>query len=122
SIYDLEDFEGARTHDPIWNAAQTQLLKEGKIHNYMRMLWGKKILEWAKGPKEALFVMEYLNNYYALDGRDPNSYTGIFWVMGRHDRPWPERPIFGAVRYMSTESAKRKLGLKTYLQKYSTPQ
>jgi deoxyribodipyrimidine photo-lyase len=87
------------------------------------MLWGKKIIEWTRSPREALRVMIELNNRYALDGRDPNSYSGIFWCLGRYDRPWgPERPIFGTVRYMSSENAARKLHLKTYLRKYSPEQ
>jgi deoxyribodipyrimidine photo-lyase len=121
--YGLEQLEGARTHDRLWNAAQTQLVTEGRIHNYLRMLWGKKIIEWTRSPREALRVMIELNNRYALDGRDPNSYSGIFWCLGRYDRPWgPERPIFGTVRYMSSENAARKLHLKTYLRKYSPEQ
>jgi deoxyribodipyrimidine photo-lyase len=101
-VYSLREFEEARTHDSLWNAAQIQLLREGRIHNYLRMLWGKKILEWSSSPREALAIMIELNNKYALDGRDPNSASGIFWVLGRYDRPWgPERPIFGTVRYMS---------------------
>ncbi len=89
------------------------------MHNYLRMLWGKKILQWSATPREALAVMIELNNKYALDGRNPNSYSGIFWVLGRYDRPWfPERPIFGVVRYMTSESAARKLRLKEYLQRY----
>ncbi len=94
--YDLERFENATTHDPLWNAAQVQLSRQGRIHNYLRMLWGKKILEWSASPRDALDVMIELNNKYAVDGRDPNSYSGIFWVLGRYDRAWgPERPIFG---------------------------
>ena len=85
-VYSLEEFERSRTHDELWNAAQRQLVREGKIHNYLRMLWGKKILEWTSSPQEALAVMIELNNKYALDGRDPNSYSGIFWVLGRYDR------------------------------------
>jgi len=119
-LYTLEEFEEARTHDPVWNAAQRQLLVEGRIHNYLRMLWGKKIVHWTPSPKEALRIMEWLNNRYALDGRDPNSYTGIFWVLGRHDRAWgPERPIFGKVRYMTSESTVRKLHIKEYLEKWA---
>ena len=103
--YSLEKFEHAKTHDPLWNAAQTQLLREGRIHNYLRMLWGKKIIEWTRTPEKALAIMVELNNKYALDGRDPNSYSGIFWCLGRYDRPWgPERPVFGTVRYMSSEN------------------
>ena len=93
-VYSLADFETAATYDPLWNAAQRQLVSEGRIHNYLRMLWGKKILEWSATPQDALAVMIELNNKYALDGRDPNSYSGIFWVLGRYDRAWgPERPI-----------------------------
>jgi deoxyribodipyrimidine photo-lyase len=118
-IYELDEFAAAQTHDPLWNAAQVQLLREGQIHNYLRMLWGKKILEWSATPRDALNVMIELNNRYALDGRNPNSYSGIFWCLGRYDRPWgPERPIFGKVRYMSSENTRRKLRLKEYLQKY----
>ena len=119
-IYSLEELERAETHDEIWNAAQRELLRTGQMHNYMRMLWGKKILEWSPSPEIAAENMIYINDKWALDGRDPNSYTGIFWVLGRHDRAWgPERPIFGKVRYMSSESAYRKLKLKNYLQKYA---
>ncbi len=113
--YDLATLERARTADPIWNAAQRQLRGEGIIHNYLRMLWGKKILEWTRSPQEALEIMVELNNKYALDGRDPNSYSGIFWTLGRYDRPWPERPIFGTIRFMSSDSTKKKLDLKGYL-------
>jgi deoxyribodipyrimidine photo-lyase len=118
-VYTLEEFTDAATHDPLWNAAQTQLLREGTIHNYLRMLWGKKILEWTSEPREALEVMIELNNRYALDGRDPNSYTGIFWVLGRHDRAWgPERPIFGTVRYMSSANTARKFPVREYLDRF----
>jgi deoxyribodipyrimidine photo-lyase len=108
--YSPDQLENASTHDSVWNSAQIQLLTEGRIENRLRMLWGKKIVEWSSSPQEALEVMIHLNNKYALDGRDPNSYTGIFWVLGRYDRPWgPERPIFGLVRYMSSENTVRKL-------------
>jgi deoxyribodipyrimidine photo-lyase len=118
--YPLSDLEAARTHDPLWNAAQTQLVREGRLHNYLRMLWGKKILEWTASPREALDVMIELNNKYALDGRDPNSYSGIFWCLGRYDRAWgPERPVFGKVRYMTSASAARKLRLKRYLERWA---
>jgi deoxyribodipyrimidine photo-lyase len=117
--YSLEQFEQAKTHDPLWNAAQRQLVREGKIHNYLRMLWGKKIVEWSAAPQEALATMIELNNKWALDGRNPNSYSGIFWVLGRFDRPWaPERPIFGTVRWMSSENTARKLKVKGYLARY----
>jgi deoxyribodipyrimidine photo-lyase len=115
-IYSLDELEAAATHDEVWNAAQRQLLREGRVHNYTRMLWGKKILEWTPGPREAIAAMIHLNDKYALDGRDPNSYSGIFWCLGRYDRPWgPERPIFGKVRYMSSKNATRKLKMNVYI-------
>jgi len=118
-IYSLKDFAAARTHDPLWNAAQRQLSSTGHIHNYLRMLWGKKILGWSESPEQALEVLIELNNRYALDGRNPNSYSGIFWCLGRYDRPWgPERPIFGTIRYMSSDNTARKLRVKDYLRKY----
>ncbi len=118
--YSLDQLERACTADPLWNAAQTQLLRDGIIHNYLRMLWGKKILEWSPSPQEALRRMIHLNNKYALDGRDPNSYSGIFWVLGRYDRPWgPRRPIFGTVRYMSSANTARKLHVRDYLKRYA---
>jgi deoxyribodipyrimidine photo-lyase len=116
--YTLEEFDDAETHDELWNAAQRQLRTEGVIHNYLRMLWGKKILEWTEHPREALRVMIELNNRYALDGRDPNSYTGIMWVMGRFDRGWPERAIFGKVRSMTSASTRRKVELDRYLERW----
>jgi deoxyribodipyrimidine photo-lyase len=119
-LYTLAELERARTHDHLWNAAQTQLLREGRLHNYLRMLWGKRILEWSPTPRDALDVMIELNNKYALDGRDPNSYSGIFWCLGRYDRAWgPERPIFGKIRYMSSENTLRKLRLSEYLERYT---
>lgn len=117
--YAFEELEQARTYDPLWNASQRQLLREGRIHNYLRMLWGKKILEWTESPEQALEYMIELNNKYALDGRNPNSYSGIFWVLGRYDRAWgPERPIFGKIRYMSSENAARKFPVREYLARY----
>jgi deoxyribodipyrimidine photo-lyase len=117
--YTLDELRAARTGDPLWNAAQRQLLHEGTIHNYLRMLWGKKIIEWSPSPQAALEVMIELNDRYALDGRDPNSYTGILWCFGRHDRPWgPSRPVFGSIRYMSSENTRRKVRVKEYLEKY----
>ncbi len=118
-LYTLQQFERAETDDPVWNAAQRQLVREGRMHNYLRMLWGKKILQWTAHPREALAVMLELNNKYALDGRDPNSYSGIFWVLGRYDRPWaPRREVFGIIRYMSSENTVKKLRLKEYLRTY----
>ncbi len=120
SEYTLDEFAASATHDELWNAAQTQLRREGTIHNYLRMLWGKKILEWTAHPREAMEMMFELNNRYALDGRDPNSSTGIMWVLGRHDRPWgPERPIFGKVRYMSSANTRRKMPVAEYIRRYS---
>lgn len=119
TLYTRAQLEAARSYDPLWNAAQRELLQEGRIHNYMRMLWGKKILEWSKTPEHALATTLYLNDRHALDGRDPNSYSGILWCFGRYDRAWgPERPIFGTIRYMSSESAEKKLWLAQYLAKY----
>ncbi len=118
--YSMEQLEQAGTTDPMWNAAQTQLQRDGMIHNYLRMLWGKRILEWSPSPREALGRMIHLNNKYALDGRDPNSYSGIFWVLGRYDRAWgPRRPIFGTVRYMSSANTARKLHVGDYLKRYT---
>ena len=123
AIYRLADFEKARTHDPLWNAAQNQLRTEGRIHNYLRMLWGKKILEWSESPREALRIMIELNDKYALDGRDPNSYTGILWILGLHDRAWgPERPVFGKIRYMSSANTARKYRVRGYIEKHTKPQ
>jgi len=118
--YLMKEFESGETHDGLWNAAQRQLVREGRIHSYLRMLWGKKILEWSSLPQDALDVMIELNNKYALDGRNPNSYSGIFWCLGRYDRAWgPERPIFGKVRYMSSDNTARKFRVKQYIEKYS---
>ena len=118
--YEVAELEAAATHDPLWNAAQRQLVVEGRIHNYLRMLWGKKILEWSPSPRAALAALVELNNKYAVDGRDPNSSSGIFWTLGRFDRPWaPERPIFGVIRYMSSDNTARKLRVKDYLRRWS---
>jgi deoxyribodipyrimidine photo-lyase len=118
-IYTQAEFESAKTHDELWNAAQNQLLREGRIHNYLRMLWGKKILEWSATPQMALNTMVELNNKYALDGCNPNSYAGIFWTLGRYDRPWPNRPIYGTVRCMSSENTRKKVEVRQYLLRYS---
>ncbi len=120
-VYLYEDFEQANTHDPLWNAAQVQMVTEGWMHGYMRMYWAKKILEWTETPQEAFHIAITLNDKYQLDGRDPNGYTGVAWAIGgKHDRPWgPERQIFGLVRYMSYESTRRKFKSKLYIQQYS---
>jgi deoxyribodipyrimidine photo-lyase len=118
-LYTLEQLDAAETHDALWNAAQVQLRREGRIHNYLRMLWGKKVLQWSPSPQEALERLIELNNRYAIDGRDPNSYSGIFWIFGRFDRAWgPERPIFGKVRYMTSKSTRRKVRVTDYLKRY----
>ncbi len=118
-LYSLEQLDASETRDPIWNAAQRQLVREGRIHNYLRMLWGKKIYQWSATPRAALDVMIELNNKYALDGRDPNSYSGIFWVLGRYDRAWgPERPVFGKLRYMTSENTAKKHSLGKYLERF----
>ncbi|MCB1324024.1 MAG: hypothetical protein H7A21_01175 [Spirochaetales bacterium] len=117
-VYDLDSLAAAQTHDEIWNAAQRQLRTEGVIHNYLRMLWGKKILEWTPDPLAALETLIELNNRYSIDGRNPNSYSGVFWTLGRFDRPWQERPIFGKIRYMSSEATRRKVRLREYLSRY----
>ena len=114
-LYSLEELESAKTHDPYWNAAQKQMVIEGKMHGYMRMYWGKKILEWTRTPKEAFRNALYLNNRYGLDGRDPNGFTGVAWCFGKHDRPWGERPIFGNVRYMNDKGLKRKFDADGYV-------
>ncbi len=118
-VYTLEEFERSQTHDALWNAAQRQLVREGRIHNYMRMLWGKKILEWTRHPREALDVLIELNNRWALDGRDPNSYSGIFWTLGRFDRPWgPVRKVFGTIRFMSSANTAKKMDVEPYLRRW----
>ncbi|MBK8178364.1 MAG: deoxyribodipyrimidine photolyase [Planctomycetes bacterium] len=118
-LYSKQQLEQAATHDKLWNAAQRELTSTGRMHNYLRMLWGKKILEWTESPRAALEAMIELNNKYALDGRDPNSYSGIFWVLGRYDRPWgPERPIFGKIRYMSSDNTARKWSVDGYLARF----
>lgn len=117
-LYSRREFEESLTHDVYWNAAQNELVTTGRIHNYMRMYWGKKIIEWTESPEMAFDYMVYLNNRYALDGRDPNSYTGIAWCFGKHDRPWKERPVFGTVRYMNDNGLKRKFDMTGYLSKY----
>jgi deoxyribodipyrimidine photo-lyase len=115
-IYSERQLEEARTHDPLWNAAQLQMVKTGFMHNYMRMYWAKKILEWSKTPARAYQIAVYLNDKYELDGRDPNGYAGIAWaIVGKHDRPWFERPIFGKIRYMSFNSTSKKFDCKSYI-------
>ncbi|MGA1795665.1 MAG: deoxyribodipyrimidine photo-lyase [bacterium] len=112
--YTLDELEAAATHDPYWNAAQREMTITGKMHGYMRMYWGKKILEWCASPEEAFDRAVYLNNRYELDGRDPNGYAGVAWCLGKHDRPWQERKIFGTVRYMNAKGLSRKFDADAY--------
>jgi len=115
-LYSPDEFEAGATHDDLWNAAHRELVATGRIHNYLRMLWAKKVLEWSETPAAAFRTLEHLNNKYALDGRDPNSYTGVLWCFGLFDRPWaPERPVFGSVRFMSSGNTAKKFDLAGYL-------
>ncbi|MGQ9800003.1 MAG: deoxyribodipyrimidine photo-lyase, partial [Ignavibacterium sp.] len=114
--YTLEELEQAKTHEELWNAAQMEMVTTGKMHGYMRMYWAKKILEWSKSPEEALSIAIYLNDKYELDGRDPNGYVGCAWSIGGvHDRAWTERPVFGKIRYMNFNGAKRKFDVQSYI-------
>jgi len=115
-VYTKDALERGNTHDPLWNAAQAQMVRTGYMHGYMRMYWAKKILEWAESPAQAMEFAIYLNDRYQLDGRDPNGYTGIAWsIGGRHDRAWPERDVYGKIRYMNYGGAKRKFDVKRYI-------
>ncbi len=114
-VYSRRQLETCRTHDPYWNAAMREMVVTGKMHNYMRMYWGKKILEWSRSPQAAFKTLLALNNKWFLDGRDPNSYAGVAWCFGKHDRPWGERPIFGTVRYMNAAGLKRKFDMEAYV-------
>ncbi|HQY87251.1 MAG TPA: deoxyribodipyrimidine photo-lyase [Tepidisphaeraceae bacterium] len=113
--YTLQQLESADTHDRYWNAAQREMTQTGFMHNYMRMYWGKKIIEWTIDPKEAFKFALHLNNKYELDGRDPNSFANIAWLFGTHDRPWGERKIFGTVRYMNDKGLERKFDMEAYV-------
>lgn len=115
-IYTKEQLENSKTHDVIWNSAQKELVLSGCMQNYLRMLWGKKVIEWSPDYQTAFEILEEFNNKYAYDGRDPNSYNGILWCFGLFDRPWfPERNVFGNIRIMSSDSTKKKFKLQTYL-------
>lgn len=114
-----EQLEAALTGDPAWNAAQRQMLESGKMHNYMRMYWGKKVIEWMPDPEAAFTWLVEQNDRYELDGRDPNGYTGVAWCFGKHDRPWTERPVFGKVRYMNAAGLKRKFAIERYIRRWS---
>jgi len=120
-VYELDVWEEARTHDPLWNAAQRQLVRTGKMHGYMRMYWAKKILEWSASPDEAMAIAIALNDAYELDGRDPNGYAGIAWSIGGvHDRAWFERAVYGKVRYMNANGCATKFNVKSYIARYDT--
>ena len=116
-VYTVRELENAETHDPYWNAAQEEMRLTGKMHGYMRMYWGKKILEWTRTPEHGFKTALHLNNKYELDGRDPNGFTGVAWCFGKHDRPWGERPIFGQVRYMNDKGLRRKFDADAYVEK-----
>lgn len=117
ALYTIAELEAAASHDPYWNAAQKELRITGKMHNYMRMYWGKKVIEWCSDPQSAFYYLVYLNNRYSLDGRDPNSFAGIAWCFGKHDRPWQKRAVFGSVRYMNSAGLERKFDMKSYLRR-----
>ena len=121
-VYSKEQFDNAETHDKLWNAAQVQLKREGKMHGYMRMYWAKKMLEWTNDPDEAIKYAIFLNDHYSLDGADSNGYAGVMWsIAGVHDPPkWGERPIYGKIRYMSYNGAKGKFDIFKYISKFST--
>lgn len=115
-LYSLKELELAQTHDELWNAAQTQMVQTGWMHNYLRMYWAKKILEWTPNPWTAFEYAVILNDKYELDGRDPNGYAGIAWaIVGKHDRPWFDRPIFGTIRYMSSGAIRKKFDVDRYI-------
>lgn len=117
-LYADDQLERAETHDPLWNAAQKEMVLTGRMHNYLRMYWAKKILEWSPDAEAAFDVCVRLNDAYEMDGRDPNGYAGIAWAIGgKHDRPWPERPIFGTVRFMSYESTRKKFDSAAYIRR-----
>jgi deoxyribodipyrimidine photo-lyase len=116
-VYTSDDLEKAKTHDPYWNAAQREMVLTGKMHSYMRMYWGKKILEWIETPEHAYRIALHLNNKYELDGRDPNGFAGVAWCFGKHERPWAERPIFGKIRYMNARGLSRKFDAAKYVEK-----
>ncbi|MDD3277172.1 MAG: deoxyribodipyrimidine photo-lyase [Kiritimatiellales bacterium] len=116
-LYTREQLEQSQTHDPYWNAAMTEMRVTGFMHNYMRMYWGKKILEWSPSPERAFETLLVINNKYFLDGRNPNSYAGVAWVFGKHDTAWAERPIFGKTRYMNAAGLKRKCDIEGYVER-----
>jgi deoxyribodipyrimidine photo-lyase len=119
-VYPSEQFEAGQTHDPLWNAAQSQMVASGRMHGYLRMYWAKKILEWTASPESAMETAIHLNDRYQLDGRDPNGYAGIAWSIGGvHDRAWGERPVFGKIRYMNAKGCQRKFDAERYIQRWA---
>ncbi len=116
-VYTPGELEAGQTHDPYWNAAQAEMVNTGTMHNYMRMYWGKKIIEWSRSPAEAYSIMLDLNNRWQLDGRDPNGFAGVAWCFGRHDRPWKERTVFGKIRYMNAAGLERKFRISEYVKR-----
>lgn len=118
-IYSREEFEESRTHDDLWNSAQIQLVKEGKMHGFLRMYWAKKILEWTNTPERALADAIYLNDKYSMDGRDPSGFVGCMWsICGIHDQGWKEREIFGKIRFMNYDGCKRKFDINAFIVRY----
>ena len=115
-LFDEETLEAGETYDELWNAAQRELVCTGHLHNYVRMLWGKRVIEWTRSYEIAFEILVHLNNKYALDGRDPNSYAGILWCFGKHDRPWFDREVFGTLRYMTSQSMAKKFKAKRYIE------
>jgi deoxyribodipyrimidine photo-lyase len=118
-LLDAETIEAAETYDELWNAAQRELVSTGHLHNYVRMLWGNRVIEWQRSYEMAFELLVHLNNKYALDGRDPNSYAGILWCFGKHDRPWFDREIFGTIRYMTSQSMAKKFNARRYIEMFS---
>ena len=114
--YTLEQLEAGETHDELWNAAQREMVETGEMHNYVRMLWGKNVIAWSPSYEVAFETLVHLNNKYCLDGRNPNSYAGILWCFGKHDRPWMERDVFGTIRYMTSRSTGKKFDSKKYIE------
>jgi deoxyribodipyrimidine photo-lyase len=118
-IYTQYQLEHAQTHDDLWNASQLQLTREGKLHGFLRMYWAKKILQWTISPTQALDIAQYLNDYYAIDGRCPNGFVGVGWsIMGIHDQGWKEREVFGKIRFMNYQGCQRKFKVATLVDKY----
>ncbi|MDD2682300.1 MAG: deoxyribodipyrimidine photolyase, partial [Bacilli bacterium] len=119
-IYSISEMIKLKTHDIYFNAAMKEMLETGYMHNYMRMYWAKKIIEWTPTFEEAYNIIVLLNNKYFIDGRDANSYAGIAWCFGKHDRPWKERNIFGKLRYMNDKGLERKFDINKYINRINS--